>query len=148
LSEKGKKGKPESKKTEPKRVSIVITKPKGSTPSARVSSRHGIVMVERAGKGFSIGELAGASLPLTMARRWGVPTDSRRRSVLEQNVQMLKGWFTPPQRNEQPVQPKVVRKVEPAKKRAVRKVEPAKKRAVRKVEPAKKRAVRKKKASE
>ena len=101
-------------------------------PSARVSSRHGIVMVERAGKGFSKGELAGANLPPTMARRWGVSTDPRRRSVLERNVQMLKGWFTPPQRNEQPVQSKVVRKEEPTKKRAVRKEEPTKKWTVRK----------------
>jgi ribosomal protein L13E len=132
LSEKGKKGKPESKKAEPKRVISVITKPKGSTPSALVSSRHGIAMVERAGKGFSMGELAGASLPLTIARRWGVSTDSRRRSVLEPNVQLLKGWFTPPRRNEQPVQRKVVKKEEPAKKRTVRKEEPAKKRTVRK----------------
>ena len=132
MSEKRKKGKPESRKAEPKRVRSVLAKPKGSIPSALVNSRHDITMVERAGKGFSMGELADASLPPRMARRWGVSTDPRRRSVLEQNVQTLKKWFTPPQRNEQPIQPKVVRKEEPAKKRTVRKEEPAKKRTVRK----------------
>ncbi|MGD0478071.1 MAG: hypothetical protein ABSB29_07890 [Nitrososphaerales archaeon] len=127
-----KKVEPESKKAEPKRVRSVFTKPKGNTPSAQVSSRHNTLMVERAGKGFSMGELAGASLPLRMARRWRVSTDPRRRSVLERNVQALKEWFTPPQRKEQPVQPKVARKEEPAKKRTVRKKEPARRRTVRK----------------
>jgi ribosomal protein L13E len=143
MSEKRKKGKPASKEVEPKRTRSVFIKPKASAPSAWVGSRHDTVIVERAGKGFSMGELAGAGLPPSTARRWGVSTDLRRRSVLERNAQALKLWFTPPHRGEQPIQPKAVKKEEPAKKRTVKKEEPAKKRTVKKEEPAKKRTVKK-----
>ena len=50
-------------------------------------------MVSRDSKGFSYGEVEGSGMPPLVARRWGVPIDLKRRSVLDGNVQALKGWY-------------------------------------------------------
>jgi ribosomal protein L13E len=69
-------------------------RPAGRVPEAMVMSRHGTGMISRHGRGFSLGELAGAGLSPGLAARWGVMVDSRRRSVLEGNVSSLRGWST------------------------------------------------------
>ena len=56
-------------------------------------------MHERAARGFSFGELASAGVPLNAAKREGLSLDIRRRSVVEGNVEMLKGWFKSPPRS-------------------------------------------------
>ncbi len=87
----GKKAEIPAEPTRPK-----IVRPSGRVPHAVVSSRHEQGMVERAGRGFSIGELAGAGLSPFLARKFGAQTDPNRRSILEANVAALKAWYSPP----------------------------------------------------
>ena len=100
MSSKTKKSKPRSQKLAVERAKAVPreSKPPGRAPEATVVSRHGAGMVARGGKGYSPGEVAAASLPARFARAWGLPTDSRRRSVLEANVQSLRKWYSVPAR--------------------------------------------------
>ncbi|MDV3292715.1 MAG: hypothetical protein LYZ70_00410 [Nitrososphaerales archaeon] len=77
-------------------------RPRGADPTAMVSSRRGQEMVERQGRGFSIGELEGADLPLALARRWKLPMDLRRRSVLGWNIGSLKKWYVAPSKPPEP----------------------------------------------
>jgi ribosomal protein L13E len=124
LSAKVKRAKSAPKK-ESKPARQEIKKPAGKVPGATVSARHGIVMIQRSGKGFSMGELASVGLPMKLAGRWGVPRDFRRRSILEPNVQSLKKWSAGShRRSEAPapapaLQPAAEEK--PVKKRAARK---------------------------
>jgi ribosomal protein L13E len=67
-------------------------RPSGHVPTPMVLSRHGEGMVSRQGRGFSLGELSGAGVAPRLASRWGVRVDSRRRSVIEGNVGLLRGW--------------------------------------------------------
>ena len=71
-------------------------RPKGRPPVALVSARHGIGVVSREGRGFSLGELSGAGLAPAVAPRWGLRVDIRRRSVVEENVDSLKAWAAHP----------------------------------------------------
>ncbi len=105
-------------------------RPKGTQPRAMVSSRHEREMVERQGRGFSIGELKGADLPPLLARRWNLPADSRRRSVLGWNVSSLKKWYAGPAKAPEP-RPQPVEAPEKAGKGKAEKEKP-KKRAPRK----------------
>ncbi len=79
-------------------------RPSGRPPMAAVLARHDGSMVERAGRGFSVGELAGAALPLRLARKWNLKVDEMRRSTLEGNVKSLKAWWTPPARKAKPAE--------------------------------------------
>lgn len=64
-------------------------RPSGRPPVAMVSSRHGTEMIEREGRGFSLGELQKAGWEPRPAREWGYRIDPRRRSVLDSNVSAL-----------------------------------------------------------
>jgi Ribosomal protein L13e len=78
-------------------------------------------MVTRPGRGYSFGELQGAGVTTGEAHRWGVRVDSRRRSVLEANVDSLRGW-----RVRTPPAPKAegeVKKVEEELEKVVKEVE-------------------------
>lgn len=68
----------------------------GPMPEATVASRHIDSMHERPARGFSFGELASAGVPLNAARREGLSLDVRRRSIVDGNVEALKGWFKSP----------------------------------------------------
>jgi ribosomal protein L13E len=68
----------------------------GPPPEATIASRHTDTLHERSARGFSFGELASAGVPLNAAKREGVSLDIRRRSVVEGNVEALKGWFKSP----------------------------------------------------
>ena len=70
------------------------SRPPGHPPLPMVAARHGTGMVTRRGKGFSSGELQQVGLPHSLALRWGVMMDQRRRSVLEGNVAALRSWHT------------------------------------------------------
>lgn len=99
-----------------------VTKPTAPLPRATVYVRHEGEMVERDARGFSLGELAAAAVPMHLTRSWDVSTDVRRRSVLEANTSSLKKWFAGTKKAE-PSKPKP--KPEPAeehpKKRATKK---------------------------
>jgi ribosomal protein L13E len=99
--EKSKTRKVKEPKKEAKEIPKEVTKklvvrPQGKAPFASVTSRHGTVMIARQGKGFSFGEIEGASLPLRLVGNWKVPLDSRRRSVSEENVAALRKWYVAP----------------------------------------------------
>ena len=85
-------------------------RPAGRVPTATVVSRHGTGMVTRAGKGFSLGELAEANIVPRMASRWGARLDGRRRSVIQANVTSLKNWGSRAAKAERPAE--AIRKVE------------------------------------
>jgi len=96
---KAKKVAPKAKKVEEKKerpakpVTKVARTKLGEPPTAIVSTRHVDLMHARLARGFSFGELESAGIPLNAARREDVSLDIRRRSVVDGNVQMLKGWF-------------------------------------------------------
>jgi ribosomal protein L13E len=48
---------------------------------------------QRYGKGFSRGELKKAGLSLREALRLGIPVDSRRRTLHEGNINVIKGFL-------------------------------------------------------
>ncbi|MEM3769628.1 MAG: ribosomal protein L13e [Candidatus Bathyarchaeia archaeon] len=48
---------------------------------------------QRLGKGFSLGELKEVKLSLKQALKLGIPVDSRRRTVHENNVKSLKEFL-------------------------------------------------------
>ncbi len=90
MSSKPKKTKSVKKPEAP--VKEAPKRPSGRAPLAMVSSRNGTEMVERQGRGFSMGEFAGAGLVPRQAIEWGARVDVRRRSVLDGNVGSLKAW--------------------------------------------------------
>jgi ribosomal protein L13E len=96
LSSRQKKAKVE-KKAEPMKVAKAKpVKPTGRAPEAMITSRHGTGSVTRLGRGFSMGELAGAGLLRNLASDWGLRLDLRRRSVVEGNVASLRSWNSHP----------------------------------------------------
>jgi len=48
---------------------------------------------QRSGRGFSREELKGAGLSLKEALKLSIPVDSRRRTVHEKNVDVIKAFF-------------------------------------------------------
>lgn len=132
-----------SSKKERSKPKPQVHKPSGKVPQAMVTTRHGLETMERAARGFSIGELSAAGMLLRQARNWGVSVDERRRTVLEGNVEMIKGWASHIKRQaaEAPRVHEEVAKVEKAVKeeaaevvKEVVKVEKKAKKAAAKVE--------------
>ncbi len=80
----------------PQRRKVAPARPAGRAPDAMVTSRHGTGVVIRLGRGFSMGEISGAGMAPRLATRWGVRLDSRRRSVIQGNVDSLKKWSSHP----------------------------------------------------
>ncbi len=70
-----------------------LFRPTVSIPHPRVSARHDGSSKERNARGYSLGELSAADVQPWVARRWSVPVDTRRRSILTGNVQSLKSWL-------------------------------------------------------
>ena len=101
-AEKPKKVAPKAKKVEDKKEAPPKTEPKaqpvkvGPPPTELVAVRHIDSSHERAGRGFSFGELSSAGIPLNTAKHQDLSVDIRRRSVVDQNVEALKGWFKAP----------------------------------------------------
>jgi len=105
--EKPKKAAPKAKTVAEKKESPVkpvakpISKPEplklGPPPMAVVATRHvdSDSLHERQARGFSFGELSSAGVPLNAAKNHDLSVDVRRRSVVDKNVQMLKGWLQP-----------------------------------------------------
>ncbi len=81
--------KPEKAKTRVETESL----PKGPPPLAMVNTRHAGGMIERAARGFSLGELSASALSFERAKKWRVPLDIRRRTALDGNVTRLTSWL-------------------------------------------------------
>ncbi len=64
-------------------------------PIPVVYSRHDGDMLKREGRGFSIPELKEAKLDIQTARKLGIRVDTRRRSLIEENVKSLKAILKP-----------------------------------------------------
>ncbi len=69
------------------------SRPKGPPPIAMVNARHAGGMMERAARGFSLGELSASILSFERAKKWRVPLDVRRRTALDGNVTRLTSWL-------------------------------------------------------
>jgi len=67
--------------------------PKGPPPLAMVNTRHAGGMIERAARGFSLGELSASALSFERAKKWRVPLDIRRSTALDGNVTRLTSWL-------------------------------------------------------
>jgi len=99
-----------------------VMKPTAPVPHPTVYTRHDGEMVERDARGFSMGELAAAAMPAHLTRSWNIPTDVRRRSVLEANASSLKKWLAGAKRTGPSTpKPKPEKTEEHAKKRAPKK---------------------------
>jgi ribosomal protein L13E len=85
--------KAEKKETPQKQVVKVARVELGPLPSAVIEARHLDSTHERPGRGFSFAELTSAGVEFNLARRHGLSVDVRRRSVVEGNVEALKGWL-------------------------------------------------------
>jgi len=96
LSSRTKKTKGEKKLKPTKVAKSEPVKPSAKAPEPMVTSRHGTGYVTRQGRGFSMGELAGAGLSSRLASDWGVRLDPRRRSIIESNIASLKSWTSHP----------------------------------------------------
>jgi len=136
------------KKVEPEKATERPVRPPGKVPEAMVIARHGQGEVTRVGRGFSWGELSGASLSPRLALSWGVRLDSRRRSTLQKNVESLKGWAVhgrearKPERRAKELEEEVEKVAKVVKKEAVK----AEKEVAKVEKEVKKEAVRAKKA--
>ena len=89
------KEKVERKESPPKTVAKPEPLKLGPPPTPMITARHvgtGDAR-ERIARGFSFGELASAGVTINTARHQSLSVDLRRRSVVEQNVEMLKGWL-------------------------------------------------------
>jgi len=89
----------EVKEAAPKAVVKSVHVELGPPPVATVAVRHvdSDSLHERDARGFSFGELSSAGVALNAAKREGLNLDIRRRSVVEGNVELLKGWFKTPE---------------------------------------------------
>ncbi|HEV2225255.1 MAG TPA: ribosomal protein L13e [Nitrososphaerales archaeon] len=110
MSSKHGKGDSGEKESPRPQVKAAVARPAGRAPVAMVVARHGQATVTRSGKGFSLGELAEASVVPRMAWKWGAKLDRRRRSVVQTNVTSLKAWGSHAVKAERPAG--VVKKVE------------------------------------
>jgi ribosomal protein L13E len=99
--EKPKKAAPKAKKTVERKEAppkaVIKTEPLklGPAPTAMIMTRHvdSNTMHQRRARGFSFGELASAGVPPNTVKHQDISVDIRRKSVVEQNVEMLKGWY-------------------------------------------------------
>ncbi|HXW94739.1 MAG TPA: ribosomal protein L13e [Nitrososphaerales archaeon] len=96
MSSRPKKAKEEKRAETTQTAKAEPVKPSGKAPDAVITGRHGTGFVTRLGRGFSMGELAGAGLSRNLASKWGVRLDYRRRSVVESNVSSLRSWNSHP----------------------------------------------------
>ncbi|MDA4125820.1 MAG: 60S ribosomal protein L13 [Thaumarchaeota archaeon] len=92
MSSKPAKKKSEGKESPRTHTETAPVRPTGRVPTATVEARHGMGMVTRAGKGFSLAELSDAGIVPRMASKWGARLDGRRRSMIQANVNSLKNW--------------------------------------------------------
>jgi ribosomal protein L13E len=97
---KPKKTKAKAEKVEEKEEAKAVVQKVNLGPAPRpvVNSRHGFSMREREARGYSFGELVSAGIPVLEVKRLNIPIDIRRRTALEHNVEMLKGWYKEPER--------------------------------------------------
>src|SRR5207244_10600916 len=83
----------EEEKQKPKTRVEMGPPPKGPPPIAMVNARHAGGMIERAARGFSLGELSASALSFERAKNWRVQLDIRRRTSLDGNVTRLTSWL-------------------------------------------------------
>src|SRR2546426_2226316 len=120
--------------------------PKGPPPLAMVNTRHAGGMIERAARGFSLGELSASALSFERAKKWRVPLDIRRRTALDGNVTRLTSWLhvvAKPKPEKPTVETAVKAKKQPEPERPTEEAKPVEvakpkaRRLLRRVEPKK-----------
>ncbi|MEM1565511.1 MAG: ribosomal protein L13e [Candidatus Bathyarchaeia archaeon] len=78
---------------------------------------------QRVGKGFSLDEMKKVGLKPKQALKLGIPIDSRRRTVHEENVEKLRKLLEAKQQEEAQKQPKLEEKIERKVRKAKQKKE-------------------------
>ncbi len=86
-----------SKAEKPAKVEAVPeekkTIPAGPIPVPVVNARHEGSAIQRRARGYSRAEMTTAGINPISAGRWNVPVDIRRKTLLPENAEKLKGWL-------------------------------------------------------
>ncbi|NHV97325.1 MAG: ribosomal protein L13e [Thaumarchaeota archaeon] len=78
------------KKEEKQKVQF---KPQGEAPTAIVVRKHHMLVKQRVGRGFSLGELKAVGLSVELARRLKLKVDERRSSAHRWNIEALQQYL-------------------------------------------------------
>jgi large subunit ribosomal protein L13e len=78
------------KKEKKKKVQF---KPQGEAPNAIVVRKHHMLVKQRVGKGFSLGELKAVGLSVEQARKLKLKVDKRRSTVHPWNIEALQQYL-------------------------------------------------------
>jgi len=68
-------------------------KPRGEAPTAVVVRKHHMLVKQRVGKGFSLGELKAVGLTVEQARKLKLKVDKRRSTVHPWNIEALQQYL-------------------------------------------------------
>jgi len=68
-------------------------KPQGEAPTAVVVRKHHMLVKQRVGKGFSLGELKAVGLSIEQARKLKLKVDKRRSTVHSWNIEALQQYL-------------------------------------------------------
>ena len=68
-------------------------KPQGEPPTAIVVRKHHMLVKQRVGKGFSLGELKAVGLSVEQARKLKLKVDKRRSTVHPWNIEALQQYL-------------------------------------------------------
>jgi len=68
-------------------------KPRGEAPTALIIRRHHMLVKQRVGKGFSLGELKAVGLSVEQARRLKLKIDERRATAHPWNINALQQYL-------------------------------------------------------
>jgi ribosomal protein L13E len=96
-------------------------KPEGEVPVSLVNVRHRGLMKQRRARGYSWSELSSAGIAIDLAKRWDLPIDIRRRSLIMENVDRLRSWLKVPKKAKPSQRPRARKGIKAAESEKVSK---------------------------